>query len=241
MRTRQFGFILVVAFLSLSAFAAAPVWWGQWGQNQLHQGSVSVTGQTGSRILADIVYDPFVDKEQNGAYAAGGLLVHYQTPLIDGNDVFMEFKSGEFTNIKHWQVQTWGERKYSWVNGQLAQQWEVTSDWKPVPFSVDKDGPGWEPVYHGVLTSSGLYVPGFGGTIWKFDRDTGAVLGHVNPFSTVDPNTYAVGPLSADKQGNIYYNGMQLDTSGNDPWAVDVPNSWLGKGKVGGPPTAVAR
>jgi len=121
MRICQFGFILIV-FAGFSAFAAPPVWWGQWGQNQLHQGSVSVTGQTGSRILADIVYDPFVDKEQVGAYAAGGLLVHYQTPLIDGNDVFMEFKTGQFTNIQHWEVQTWGERKYSWVRGQLVQQ-----------------------------------------------------------------------------------------------------------------------
>src|SRR2546428_2720937 len=229
MRTRQFGFILVVAFLSLSAFAAAPVWWGQWGQNQLHQGSVSVTGQTGSRILADIVYDPFVDKEQNGAYASGDLLVHYQTPLIDGNDVFMEFKTGQFTNIQHWEVQTWGERKFSWVKGQLVQQWEITSDWKPTPFSKDKDGPGWEPVYHGVLTSGALYVPGFGGTIWKIDRSSGAVLANINPFASVDPNTYTVGPLSADKSGNVYYNVMQLDGTAKDPWLADVPNSWLVK------------
>ena len=230
----------VVGFLVIAAAAvAAPVWWSQWGRDPLHQGFVPVAGQTGSRILANIVYDPFTDKEQNGAYASGDLLVHYQTPLIDGNDVFMEFKTGEFTNIKHWQVQTWGERKFSWVNGQLVQQWEFTGDWKPVPFSVDKDGPGWEPVYHGVLTSAALVVPGFGGTIWKLDRDTGAVLGHFNPFPTVDPNTYAVGPLSADKQGNIYYNVMQLDTSGNDPWAVDVPNSWLVKVTVGGQARAV--
>ena len=228
MRIRQFGFILIV-FAGFSAFAAPPVWWGQWGQNQLHQGSVSVTGQTGSRILADIVYDPFVDKEQVGAYAAGGLLVHYQTPLIDGNDVFMEFKTGQFTNIQHWEVQTWGERKYSWVRGQLVQQWEITSDWKPTPFSKDKDGPGWEPVYHGVLTSGALYVPGFGGTIWKIDRSSGAVLANINPFASVDPNTYTVGPLSADKSGNVYYNVMQLDGTAKDPWVVDVPNSWLVK------------
>ena len=205
MHTRQFGLIFAFTFLAFSTFAASPVWWGQWGQNQLHQGSVSVTGQTGSRILADIVYDPFVDKEQVGAYASGDLLVHYQTPLIDGNDVFMEFKTGQFTNIQHWEVQTWGERKYSWVRGQLVQQWEITSDWKPTPFSKDKDGPGWEPVYHGVLTSGALYVPGFGGTIWKIDRSSGAVLANINPFASVDPNTYTVGPLSADKSGNVYY------------------------------------
>jgi hypothetical protein len=238
MRTPLWKLILGVSFLAVSAFAA-PVWWGQWGQNSLHQGTVGVAGQTGSNILANIVYDPFVSKEQSGPYAAGDLLVHYQTPLIGGNDVFMEFKTGQYSNIKNWQVQTWGERKYSWVNGQLLQQWEFTGDWKPVPFSPDKDGPGWEPVYHGVLTSAALYVPGFGGTVWKLSRDTGAVLAHINPFPTIDPNSYAVGPLSADKVGNIYYNVMQLDGSAKDPWLVDVPNSWLVKVAVSGMATAV--
>ncbi|HMC71199.1 MAG TPA: hypothetical protein VKJ07_18725, partial [Mycobacteriales bacterium] len=171
----------------------------------------------------------FTDKEQQGPYAAGDLLVHYQTPLIAGSDVFMAYKTGQYSNIKNWQVQTWGERKFSWVTGRLAQQWEFASDWKPVPFSADKDGPGWEPVFHGVLTDNAIYVPGLGGTIWKLDRATGAVLAHVNPFTTVDPNTYAVGPLSADKFGSVYYNVMQLDGSAKDPWVVDVPRSWLVK------------
>src|SRR2546425_4570385 len=194
---------LVVAVVGL---AATNVWWGQWGQNQLHQGFVPVAGQTGSSILANIVYDPFVSKEKQGPYAQNGLLVHYQTPLISGNDVFMEFKTGQYSNIKNWQVQTWGEHRYSWVNGQLIQQWEFTGDWKPAPFSPDKDGPGWEPVYHGALTDAALYVPGFGGTLLKLDRATGGVLARINPFATVDPNTYAVGPLSADAAGNIYFN-----------------------------------
>jgi hypothetical protein len=172
-------------------------------------------------------------------YATGDLLVHYQTPLVDDNEVYMEFKTGQYSNIKNWQVQTWGERKYSWVNGQLVQQWEITSDWKPVPFSPDPDGPGWEPVYHGVLTNAALYVPGFGGTIWKLDRSNGSVIAHINPFSTVDPNTYAVGPLSADKSGNIYYNVMQLNGSAKDPWVVDVPNSWFVKVTGAGAATAV--
>ena len=228
MRTRQCVVILVAAFLALNVFAAAP-WWGQWGQNSLHQGSVTVAGQTGSNILGSFVYDPNTSKEQAGAYAAGALLVHYQSALLDGNDVFMEFKTNSFTNYQHWETQTWGERKYSWVNGQLVQQWETTSDWKPVPFSKDKDGPGWEPVYHGVLTSAAIYVPGFGGTILKIDRGTGALLTRINPFSTIDPNTFTVGPLSADSAGNVYYNVMQLDGSAKDPWVVDVPNSWLVK------------
>src|SRR5207302_2035731 len=50
------------------AVAAPPVFWGQWGRTALHQGSVPVAGQTGSSILANIVYDPFTSKEQQGPY-----------------------------------------------------------------------------------------------------------------------------------------------------------------------------
>ena len=239
MRLSRWNLILGATLVAANAFAA-PVWWGQWGQNSLHQGSVSVAGQTGSNILANIVYDPFVSKEQQGPYAAGGLLVHYQTPLVDGNDVFMECKTGQYSNIKNWVVQTWCENKFSWVNGVLTLQWTHINDWKPVPFSPDKDGPGWEPVYHGALTSAAMYVPGFGGTVWKLDRGTGAVLAHINPFATIDANTYAVGPLSADSAGNIYYNVMQINGSVKDPWLADVPNSWLVKVTTNDVPTAVA-
>ncbi|HEY4642646.1 MAG TPA: hypothetical protein VII75_14985 [Thermoanaerobaculia bacterium] len=239
MKLSLMNFVLGISLVAANAFAAPGVWWGNWGQNSQHQSFAGVAGQTGSHIFANIVYDPFVDKEENGPYASGDLLVHYQTPLVDGNDVFMEFKTGQFSNIKNWQVQTWGERKYSWVNGQLVQQWEFTGDWKPVPFSADKDGPGWEPVYHGTLTSAALWVPGLGGTLIKIDRNTGAMLARINPFGTIDPNTYATGPLTSDKSGNIYYNVMQLDGSAHDPWLADVAQSWLVKVTAAGSATAV--
>src|SRR5438093_9843998 len=46
-----------------AALVAAPtnVWWGQWGRSPVHDGFVPVAGQTGSNILANIVYDPFTD------------------------------------------------------------------------------------------------------------------------------------------------------------------------------------
>jgi len=231
---------VVLAGAAVAVAPVAPVFWGQWGRDQLHQGNVPVAGQTGSNILANIVYDPFTSKEQQGPYAAGDLLVHYQTPLIAGNDVFMECKTGQYSNIKNWQVQTWCEQKFTWVNGQLVLQWTHINDWKPVPFSPDKDGPGWEPVYHAVLTKQAIWVPAFGGGLWKLSRDDGSVLAHVTPFGlTPDPNTFAVGPLSADGAGNIYYNVMQLDGSAKDPWLVDVPQSWLVKVTAAGVPTAV--
>src|SRR5262249_21989027 len=68
----------------LAAGASAP-FWGQWGRTPDHTGMVPVAGQTGSNILANIVYDPFTSKEQSGPITTGDLLVHYQTPLVDGN------------------------------------------------------------------------------------------------------------------------------------------------------------
>jgi len=220
--------------------AATSVFWGQWGRTAQHDGFAPVSGQPGSTVLANVVYDPFVDKETANPDGGGDLLVHYQTPLISGIDVFMAFKTGQFSTVTDWQVQTWGERKYTWVNGQLAQQWEFVSDWKPVPFSSGKDGPGWEPVFHGTLTDAALYLPGFAGTIWKVERTTGRSIAHINPFPTVDANTYAVGPLSTDAAGNIYYNVLQLDGRAKDPWLVDVPNAWLVKVSATDAPTAVA-
>ena len=229
-----------VAAATIAAGSNSPgPFWGQWGQNPQHTGTVGVAGQTGSHIAADIIYDPFTSKEEQGPYATGDLLAHFQTPLVDGNDVFMECKTGQYSNIKNWQVQTWCENKFTWVKGQLQLQWTHISDWKPVPFSPDKDGPGWEPVYHAVLTRQAIWVPGFGGSVFKLDRKTGTGP-QISPFgSTLDPNTYTVGPLSADSGGNIYYNVMQLDGSAKDPWLVDVPRSWLVKVTAAGNPTAV--
>src|SRR5262249_21609636 len=220
--------------------ATTDVFWGQWGRTSQHDGFAPSAGQPGSTILANLTYDPFVDQETSRPDGDGDLLVHYQTPLISGIDVFMAFKTGQFSTATDWQVQTWGERKYSWGNGQLAPQWELVSDWKPVPFSSGKDGPGWEPVYHGALTDAALYLPGFAGTIWKVDRATGRALAHINPFAAVDANTFAVGPLSADPSGNIYYNVLQLDGRAKDPWLVDVPNAWLVKVSAADAPTAGA-
>src|SRR5260370_31339394 len=91
-----------------SVFAAAGVlaaannmpFWGQWGRGPTHNGNVPVAGQTGSNIQAQIVYDPFSSKDQSCPYAQDNLLVHYQTPLVDGNDVFMERTTGQDSNLE---------------------------------------------------------------------------------------------------------------------------------------------
>ena len=201
--------------------------WPQWGHDSSHSGSTNVVGQSPNQVLADIVYDPFVEQEKASGEAVFGeedLFVHYQTPLVDGNDVFMEFKSGTYTDLTTWETQTWNQRRLSWQNGQLVQVWNFQSDWKPVPFG----GPFWEPVYHGVLAGNFFYDPGFGGTVYKLNRADGSVVARYNPFgNNVDANTYVAGPLTADAAGNIYYNAIKL--SGNNPWGKDVVNAWLVK------------
>src|SRR5690242_16259778 len=83
------------ALMTLVTLAIAEDWL-QWGQNPQHTGRAFVLGQNPSRILANLVYDPFVHQEQ--AEDSGDLLAHYQTPLVQDQDVFMEFKSGKYVN-----------------------------------------------------------------------------------------------------------------------------------------------
>jgi len=63
--------------------------WPQWGHDQVHTGRSTAAGQNLNTILADIVYDPFVDQEKAPENGDGDLLVHYQTPLVDCNYVFI--------------------------------------------------------------------------------------------------------------------------------------------------------
>jgi hypothetical protein len=203
--------------------------WPQWAHDQQHSGAINVAGQNLNRVLADIVYDPFVEQEKAPDNGDGDLLVHYQTPLVDGNDIYMEFKTGTYTSITTWETQIWNEKKLSWVNNQLVEQWSFQSDWKPVPYG----SPSWEPVFHAALAGSFVYVPGGGGTVYKLNKSNGAVVAQFNPFGTsVDTNIYASGPLTADSAGNVYYNAIKL--SKTDPWGRDAIDSWLVKVSASG-------
>jgi len=199
--------------------------WPQWGQNPQHQGFVGVAGQPIKSRLANVIYDPLVSQEQ--AFAGGDLLAHYQVPLLDGEDVFMAFKTGDYSNPFNSQV--WHEKRLHWEGGQLVEKWDFTTDWKPEP--IDYVG-GWEPVFHAVLANDHIYVPGFGGTIVQLNRGAGKVLAHINPFgSAIDPNTFTASPLSADNNGNIYYNVIRIDPTQPDPFTgtATTVGSWLVK------------
>jgi hypothetical protein len=212
--------------------AAAPpsLDWSQWGRNAQHGSATAAVGQPARRILADLVYDPFVAAEKGEPTAGGDLLVHYQVPILSGNDVFMAFKGGEFTGAEHWETQTWSEKRLRWVGRRLVPWWTFTSDWKPVPYAIGSRGPNWEPVFHPVLAGAFLYVPGAGGSVFKVNRTTGARVARISPFTpaaALDPEIFVAGPLTADARGNVYYNAIKL-THGNE-WLADAAGSWLVK------------
>ncbi|HXM45010.1 MAG TPA: IPT/TIG domain-containing protein [Bryobacteraceae bacterium] len=194
--------------------------WPQWAQNAQHTGNPSVAGQSLSEILANIVYDPLVPEEQSANYDE--LVAHYQVPLVDGNDVYMEYKSGSY-QAGTFATEIWGENKFTWQGGQLVQQWETASDWKAPGSSNDF----WEPVFHAALGNGVVYLPGASGSVIELNKASGALVQRFAPFGT-DPNTYETGPITVDSGGNLYYNAIQVVTT-NGFYGNDATNSWLVK------------
>ena len=225
--------------------------WGQWGANPQHTGMVSVAAQNTAHQLADIIYDKFTTQEANqGTPLFGGpaLLAHYQAPLIDGMDVYMMTKSGTYISCSPvgawqngapcgpntWVQMIWSETHFAWESGQLIHIWDFRSDWKPAPDSINSAGIGVvEPVFHAADVNNFIYVPGAGGTIWKVNKTDGTPAQHINPFANagnVPKNTYVFSPLTADANGNLFYNAIELaDSSLGDPWLKEPVNSWLVK------------
>jgi hypothetical protein len=253
MSTVQKLVLICLGVLAISAAVFADGW-PQWGQNPQHSGSIAVVGQSPSNKLASMTYDPFVAQEQgeNG----GELLAHYQAPLTDGQDVFMEFVGGTYNSCNppgsytpfpcgndNWFNQVWSEKRLHWEAGRLVEKWSFASDWKPEPDAGGELG-GWQPVFHGALTADYIYVPGAGGTVFRLARGSGQMVARLNPFgSTIDPNTFVSSPITVDLAGNVYYNVLKLnvtnDPNTNDPWsfgpnfdgngAADIPDAWLVK------------
>src|SRR5262245_3111045 len=108
-RMRRCSLLFAVLLL-----ASLPGWsqaWPQWGQNPQHTGAVNVPGQHARELLDDIIYDPFVEAEKADPFSSDDLGIHYQQPLTDGDDVYMEFKTGAYTSRLTWNTQTWNEKK----------------------------------------------------------------------------------------------------------------------------------
>src|SRR5262245_49991652 len=202
------GFCGVSFVLTTVLSQGSSLSWPQWTQNPQHTGFLNVSGQSLNRILADILYDPLVPDEQ--ARNDGDLLAHYQTPLVEGNDVYMESKAGSYT-VGSYATQSWQQNKYSWSGGQFNRVWTFASDWVPPGGQADF----WEPVYHAALANGFVYDPGAGGSIFKLSKTNGAVVKRIIPaqFLTPDGNlnehVFTISPLTADSSGNIYYNALK--------------------------------
>ncbi|HET9794109.1 MAG TPA: hypothetical protein VFS34_06570 [Thermoanaerobaculia bacterium] len=223
---------LVIGFVAIdtAALAAEPPGWLQWGSDAQHTGFFPVAAQPPEAILSDTVVDP--NAQASYEEVGGDLLVHYQVPLTQGNSVYMTFKGPDWTSFWTWQTQSWGMKRMDWKKGQLTTKWSRSSDWKPVPNGQWKwvgywlfEGPQWEPVFHGAVAGTWVYMPGAGGSIYKLRKDTGAVVSRIKPFgATINPNVYANSPVTV-WNGNVYYNVIQLDP--DNPWTSDVVGSWL--------------
>lgn len=224
--------------------------WSQWGQTSLHQGDALKPGQSLGHVLASSVYDPFAQLEKQDG--GGDIAIHYQTPLLDGDDVFLERKSGKFVpcdpaattppkapcGAATWNQEIWGEKRLAWESGQLVEKWSVASDWQPE--RAGKNGYGWEPVFHAALAGQYVLLPAKGGSIVVIDRETGTLVKRVSPFDTLDEDTYVAGPLTVDPRGNVYYSAIALG-GGADPWfGEDVKDSWLVKIDSRGVPSKVS-
>jgi hypothetical protein len=216
---------LRVAFIStlavLCSFSLFAQQWPQWALNAQHTGEVSIEGQHLNRNLVNIVYDPLVPQETGPNAGGGNLLIHYQAPLVDGNNVYMMFKSGTF-DPNDYSTQTWGETKYSWSGTTLVTTWQFTTDWK-APGSLNDF---WEPVFHPALANGFLYVPGAGGSIWKVDKSTGTGT-RINPFNNVSASRYTASPLTVDSSGRILYNVVELVAGTPDFYNDDVVDSFI--------------
>ena len=208
--------------------------WPQFGRDGTHTGAAPNAGQRLQSVAAAIPMDPFADAEMS--IMGHDLFIHYATPLIDGDDVFVETKGGTYTGF-NWATQTWGVQAWRWQSGTLTRRWTAMSTWKPVPFSSTGAGPFFEPVFQPVLANGFVYMPGAGGTLMRVDRETGATISIAGPTSPLDPSVFTSGPLVADSAGNVFYNVIALAPSG-DPWTVDVRDAWIARVTPDGTRTA---
>jgi len=246
--------LLSVSVLLLAAFGNESDFWPQWGHDPQHSGQVGISGQKLNKKIADFVYDPFTtfEKAENKPlFGEAVLSAHFQATLVDRNSFYMIQKTGTYYRCNpngkwgfgfdcgpnRWNSIKWNVARYDWHLAKAVRTWVYATDWVPEPNATNVlkgyvGLTGWEPVFHPALANGYLYVPGAGGTVWKVDKETGQTVSNINPFSgmNVDPaSTFVAGPLTADSNGNIYYNALELNTNGN-PWNQnDISGSWLVK------------
>lgn len=207
---------LFAVSLTFAAAANAHGQWAQFGGDQKHTGTSATVAQPLARVVANVVHDPYVAQEIQDS---GALYVHYPSPILDGDDVFMSLKRHVFIGPL-FPITRWSVQRLHWENGTLVQKWVVTTDWEPVPDRVNL----WEPTFQPVLAGGFVFAPDVAGMLLKIDRNSGAVE-RINPFSTVDSMTFVSGPPAVDASGNIFYGAFRMTSS--DPWGQDITGAWL--------------
>ena len=124
--------------LSLAASLLPAQSWTQWGQNPQHTGAVNVSGQKLEKVYDKFQYDLLANAIRKDY---GDLLVHYMTPIIDGDDIFMMQRVGNWVSCRDnappcgtdlWAEMDWSVVKLKWVDGKLAVKWVAPTDWQPV-------------------------------------------------------------------------------------------------------------
>ena len=216
----------LLALLTASNVMAA---WPQFGRDPAHTGTAPVTGQPFRVVLAQIVMDPFAQS------SVGSLLTHYGVPIIDGANVYVEVKSGTFSG--NWQTLTWNVQAFRWNGPSLQARWITSSDWKPVPQGIGGNGPLFEPLFQPIMANGSIYMPGFGGSIFRVDPGSGEILERLGIPAPLDPDTYVTGPLVADATGIVYYNAIAFRPG--QPWLSDVRDAWLVRVSPAGQTTMV--
>lgn len=212
--------------------------WAQWGGSAEHTGEACEEVDHFDRISAHLTFDPFLSQELADAeiqVGAADLFTHFQTPLLVGNNVYMEFKAGTYTSCdsvpegapcggQAWNTQVWTERAFHWSHDHLIADWTFASDWKPEPSAFA----AWEPVFHAIAVGPFVYVPGASGSLHKLDRGTGRELATIRlPGVGDDPNTFVAGGIASDAHGNLYYNALAL--SAVEPVKTNPRGAWLVK------------
>lgn len=230
--------------------------WSQWGQGAEHTGQVSVAGQRLDRILAEIPMDPFVHHERTEAgyeeHGVGPLLIHYQAPLVDEDDVFISSKGGAYVpcvpagsgqpspcGVDAWDQQIWREERHAWEGSQLVHKWTFESDWKPVPSA---HGAGtWEPVFHAALAGDFVVVPGADASVWIVDRTDGTAVRRIKPFEDDPPSMtterYVAGPITVDPAGALYFHAIiyeRLQNEEDGTFFTEATSGWLVKASASG-------
>ncbi len=221
-RSRRFlaaaGAGLFAAALGLAAETSRN--WPQWGRTSQHAGASPVVAQPLQAILAEVVYDPFVELMK--ADRGGNLLAHYAVPLADETGVYMVFKSGAYTGFGNWNTLTWSVKKLQWIAGQLEVVWTFESDWKPEPLPLAR----WEPVLLPAMSGDDLWVPGLGGTVHRVSKLTGLARARLNPFPDLDSSRYVAGGLAVAPDGGIVYDVVGLSASDS---LAPIIGAWLVK------------